>query len=96
MLEWRWKLPAPSRYLFLGEIKRLDSLRNQAFSKYLVESCGIESLKGLGPQAARRRRCAFGTGVFDRATHAPPKRKQPPFGDCFSLVEISGIEPLTS
>ena len=24
------------------------------------------------------------------------KRKQPPFGDCFFLVEISGIEPLTS
>ena len=23
-------------------------------------------------------------------------KKQPPFGDCFPLVEISGIEPLTS
>ena len=31
MLEWRWKLPASSRYIFLGEIKRLDLRRNQAF-----------------------------------------------------------------
>ena len=31
MLEWRWKLPASSRYSFLMETKRLDLRRNQAF-----------------------------------------------------------------
>ena len=31
MLERRWKLPASSQYSFLGETKRLDLRRNQAF-----------------------------------------------------------------
>ena len=31
MLEWRWKLPASSRYSYFGESKRLDLRRNQAF-----------------------------------------------------------------
>ena len=44
MLERRWKLPASSRYLFLGEIKRLVLRRIQAIKHAMVEISGIEPL----------------------------------------------------
>ena len=44
MIEWRWKLPASSRYSFLGEQKGLISEEIKPFIMRLVEISGIEPL----------------------------------------------------
>ena len=44
MLERRWKLPASSRYSFLGKQKGLISEEIKPFIMRLVEISGIDSL----------------------------------------------------
>ena len=85
----------------LGKEKTLKSLKLQGF--LLVEISGIESLKGLG---------AFKEGLRPFDAPSPPfmekargqrlcrtvcsNEKRQAQSLSFSLVEISGIEPLTS
>ena len=66
------------------------------FKASMVEISGIEPLScaALTPPNAggvfkKDKRSAVRVGESKRI------KKQPPFGDCFALVEISGIEPLS-
>ena len=65
---------------------------------YLVEISGIEPLTFPAVNAGKPPKADLieMQEVSGCTDFAAPTKKQPPFGDCFPLVEISGIEPLTS
>ena len=64
----------------------------------LVEISGIEPLTFPAVNAGKPPKADLieMQEVSGCTDFAAPTKKQPPFGDCFPLVEISGIEPLTS